>query len=157
MLFSNATKYLHELQLHINDQLIEKTECATFLGIHIDDKLKWDVHINKTKSRLSSSLYAINKIKHFAPIKILTTLYYSMVYPYLVYGITQWGSTFRTHINKLNIMQTKITRAIVGAKYNAHTSDIFHHLRILKLEDIHKLHVGKYILSYMKMISQLRY
>ena len=35
------------------------------------------------------------------------------------------------------------------AKYNAHTSDIFHHLGILKL-DIHKLHVGKYTLSYMK-------
>ena len=107
MLFSNATKCLPEFQLHINDQLIEKTECTTFLGIHIDDKLKWDVHINKIKSRLSSSLYAINKIKHFAPIKILTTLYYSMVYPYLIYGITQWGSTFKTHINKLNIMQKK--------------------------------------------------
>ena len=149
MLFSDATKYLPELQLHINDQLIEKTECATSLGIHIDDKLKWDVHINKIKSRLSSSLYTINKIKkHFAPIKILTTLYYSMVYPYLIYGITQWGTTFRTHFNKLNIMQKKIMRAIVGAKYNAYTSDIFHHLRIVKLEDIHKLHVtivGKYL------------
>ena len=69
MLFSNATKYLPELQLHINDQLIVKTECATFLGIYIDDKLKWDVHINKIKSRISGSLYAIDKIKHFAPIK----------------------------------------------------------------------------------------
>ena len=108
MLFSNATKVLLELQLHINDQLIEKTECANLLGIQIDDKLKWDVHINKIKSRLSSSLYAINKIKHFAPIKILATLYYSMVYPYLTYGITQWGSTFRTHINKLNIMQKRL-------------------------------------------------
>ena len=47
-------------------------------------------------------------------------------------------------------MQKKIIRAIVGTKYNTHTSDIFHHLRILMLEDIHKLHVGKYILSYMK-------
>ena len=43
------------------------------------------------------------------------------------------GSTFRTHINKLKIMQKKIMRAIVGAKCNAHTSDIFHHLRILKI------------------------
>ena len=52
MLFSNATKYLPELQLHINDQLIEKTECAQCLGICIDDKLKWDVHINKIKSEM---------------------------------------------------------------------------------------------------------
>ena len=34
-------------------------------------------------------------------------------------------------------------RAIVGAKYNAHISDNFHHLRILKLEDIQKITLGK--------------
>jgi hypothetical protein len=150
MVFSNLTKNPSELHLQINDQLIEKAGCTKFLGIHIDDKLKWDIHISKIKSRLSSSLYAINKIKHFAPINILTTLYYSMVYPYLNYGITQWGATFKAHINKLNIMQKKIIRAIAGAKYNAHTNGIYHKLGILKLEDIYKLNVGKYMLSYMK-------
>ena len=82
MLFTNSLKYLPELQININDQLIEKSEFGKLLGIYIDDKLKLGVHINNIKSHLSSSLYAINKIKH---------LYYSMVYPYLMYGITQWG------------------------------------------------------------------
>ena len=50
MLFSNSTKYLPELQLNINDQLIEKSEFAKLLGIYIDDKLKLGVHINKIKS-----------------------------------------------------------------------------------------------------------
>ena len=75
--------------------------------IHIDDKLKWNIHIDKIKSHISSSLFAINKIKHFAPKGIMKTLYYSMVFPYLIYGITLWGATYKSCVNKLTVMQKK--------------------------------------------------
>ena len=36
----------------------------------MDYTLKWNIHIDKVKSHISSSLFAINKIKHFALQKI---------------------------------------------------------------------------------------
>ena len=47
-------------------------------------------------------------------------------------------------------MQKKNIRAIVEAPYNAHTNEIFHKLKILKLEDIYKLYTAKFTLSYLK-------
>ena len=47
-------------------------------------------------------------------------------------------------------MQKKVIRAMVSAKYNAHTDDLFNELGILKLDDVYKLNVGKFIFSYMK-------
>ena len=109
-----------------------------------------DAHIQSVQARISNSRYDINKIKNFAPRRILTTLYYSMVYPFLIYGISLWGATFKTHLKKLFRTQKKVVRAIVGATYNAHTNNIFYDLRILKLDDIYKIIVSKFILAFMK-------
>ena len=107
MLFSHHISSDESLELKMSDQNIIQTNCSKFLGIHIDDKLKWNIHIDKVKWHISSSLFAINKIKHFAPKIILKTLYYSMVCPYLSYGITLWGATYKSSVNKLIVMQKK--------------------------------------------------
>ena len=135
MLFSSD----ESLELPMADLNIIQTNCSKFLGIHIhvDDKLKCNMHIDKVKSHISSSLFAINKIKHFAPKRIMKTLYYSMVYPYLIYGITLWGATYKSGVNKLIVMQKEVIRAVVSAKYNAHTDDLFNELGILKLDDVY--------------------
>ena len=59
--------------------------------MHIDQQLKWDVHVDSIKSKISSSLFIMNKVKHFIPSSLMKILYYSMVYPYLTYGIALWG------------------------------------------------------------------
>ena len=78
----------------------------------------------------------------------LTTLYYSLVYPYVTYGILLWWATYHVHMSKLIITQKKTSRTIAGAKYNARSELLFKSL--LKLEDIHRLHAGKFALSYIK-------
>ena len=73
-----------------------------------------------------------------------------MVYPFLIYGISLWGATFKTYLTKLFRTQKKVGRAIVGATYNANTNNILYDLRILKLDDIYKINVSKFILAFMK-------
>ena len=58
-------------------------------------------------------------MKHFAPKRIMKTLYYSMVYPHLIYGITIWDATYKSSVNKLIVMQKKVIKS-----NNAHTNDI---------------------------------
>ena len=123
--FDWKTCLLHQLTIQMDNQTINRTNCTKFLGLFIDDKMKWETHINNMKSRISRSLYAINKIKHFTPSKIFKTLYYSMVYPYLTYGITLWGNTCKQYTNKLKVMQKKVMSAISGDGYNAHTNHTF--------------------------------
>ena len=61
----------------------------------------------------------MRKVKHILTRNHLLTLYYSLVYPYIDYGITLSGTSHKTHTNRIFIMQKKAIRIIAGAKYNA--------------------------------------
>ena len=149
MLFTNQKHQPDtNINLQLSDSNIQRTNCAKFLGLYIDEKLKWDEHINITKKKISKSFFAINKVKYILPKKQLSTLYYSLVYPYLTYGIILWGATCHVHLSKLSIMQKKSIRIITGSHYRAHTSPIFKCLRFLKLEDLYKLQVSICVLSF---------
>ena len=43
------------------------------------------------------------KLKHFLPTLALLMLYYSIVYPHILYGIIIWGSTYTSHPNKSTV------------------------------------------------------
>ena len=73
-----------------------------------------------------------------------------MVYPFIIYDISLWGATYKPNLKKLFRTHKKVVRAIVGASYNAHTNNICYDLRILKLDDIYKINVSKFILAFMK-------
>ena len=137
------------MAIKLTNTTITKTNCVKFLGVFIDENLKWNEHIKVIKQKISRSFFAINRAKHVLNKKHLVTLYYSLVYPYLTYGITLWGAAYDTHLTKLVIMQKKIIRVIAGATYNAHTEPIFKHLRVLKLTDIYKMQVSKYVLNFL--------
>ena len=111
--------------IKIGDEILKEKENVKFLGLYIDNKLNWQEHIKNLKSKLNSSIYAMNKVKRQLNTNILTTLYYTLIYPYIDYGITLWGSAYSTHLKKIMVMQKKSVRIIVKAKYNEYTDPIF--------------------------------
>lgn len=151
MLFTNKQDHLNRQNvLKIGNNIIEKVSHVNFLGFHLDEKLNWEEHIKICKSKIASSIYAMNRIKNLVPQHYLRTLYFSIVYPYLSYGIAVWGATYHVHRKKLVIMQKKAIRIVGGLKYNEHTDPIFNELRILKLNDIYRLETIKIVLKYMQ-------
>ena len=45
------------IDLQLSDISIERTKYTKFLGIYIDEKLKWDEHINVMKTKISKSFF----------------------------------------------------------------------------------------------------
>ena len=63
----------------------------------------------------------------------------------LQYGVPRLNLNWK---NKSNA--EKVVRTIYGAPYNAHTEPIFKHLKIVKFEDLYKLHVAKFTSHFMR-------
>ena len=103
---------LNQNTIKIASDDIERKDCCKFLGIMIDDKLTWSKHIDYIHSKLSRSLYAINRSRYLVPPKYLKKLYDSLVHPYLSYGIALWGGTCKSYLNKICISQKKALRHI---------------------------------------------
>jgi hypothetical protein len=140
---------IHTFVLKMGKDKIEKKKSVKSLGIIIDEKLTWNEHIKVCKTKISNSVYAINRVKHLIPRKYIRTLYFTMVYPYLTYGIPLWGSTYDTHKKKLVLMQKRMIRIIEGAKYNEHTNPLFCKTGILKMDDIYKVETLKLVFKYL--------
>ena len=118
----------------------------------LDEKLNWHQHIKFVKNKISSSLYAMRKVKNIISKIHLLTLYNSLVYPYIDYGITLWGTTHETYVKQIAIMQKKAIRITTGANYNDHTEPLFKQLKLLTLKDVHKIKVAKFMFSASKGI-----
>ena len=92
--------------------------------------------------------FAINSSKHILNEKHLKILYYSLVYPYIHYGIMLWGNALIKHIRRIQVTQKKCVRAIFGANFKSPSSPIFKQLGILKFQDIYELHTNVFIFNF---------
>ena len=72
-------------------------------------------------------------------------LYYALVYPHLQYGIIDWGCVCKTLLAPLQVIQNKILRSISHAKIKQSVSPKSKQMKILKLYDIHRMKLAKFI------------
>ena len=117
-----------------------------FLGVIIDEALSWKSHItNNIARKISKSIGIIYRASFCLPISSLRTLYYSLVYPYLVYCISVWGSTYTTNLKRIFLLQKKVLRIISKSSFDAHTDPLFMQFKILKFDDIYKFQILKFM------------
>jgi len=136
LVISNSKSNI-QLNVKVRDVVINRVPSAKLLGIILDDKLSFKNHINSIVSKLSSISYALLKIKHFVPKSILKKIYHGLVYPHLLYGIGDWGSTSEYLLQPLKTIHKKIVRHLSGSRdYYEHTTPLFKHLSLLKHPDI---------------------
>ena len=145
MLFTNSNNIPANQFITIDTDIIERRNCCKFLGLMIDHKLTWSEHISYTKSKISRSLYAMNRLKHMIGKQYLKTLYDSLVHSYLSYGVILWGGTYSTHLNAIRVSQKKALRCIYNSKYNTHTHPLFQDSKILKFDDLYRFEVCKFV------------
>ena len=75
-------------------------------------------------------------------------LYYALVYPYLQYCITVWGSTYPSNLYRIVLIQKRVIRVISKEAFDAHTDPIFQKLCILKFTDVYLLQLGTFMYKY---------
>lgn len=121
-------------QVGINHQ----EHACKFLGIFIDEFINWKHHVKFINTKIARSLFIIKQVKHFLPYESLRTLYFTLIHPYLSYGITVWGSASSDVFRRTIILQKRAVRTIFNAYYNSHTDPLFKQSRILKMSDQYK-------------------
>jgi len=61
-----------------------------FLGIYINENMKWNNHIKYLSSKLNTS-YTINSLKNVMSPYVLRAMYFACFHVHLRYGLTLWG------------------------------------------------------------------
>ncbi len=124
------------LNITINSADVERVYSTKFLGIHIDHKLNWKVHINYISNKLSKSVAIISKARSVLDTNSLRILYNSLFLPYFSYCIEVWGNTYQSNIKCISLLQKKMIRIISGCNRTEKTGVLFYNLKLLKVKDV---------------------
>ena len=54
----------------------------------------------------------LSKIRHYITKDILKSLYFTLIYPFLIYGLIPWGNTYNPSLQPIYILQKKAVRVI---------------------------------------------
>ena len=78
-----------------------------YLGGYIDQHLHWGLQIKHINNKLAKHIGIITKLRHYVNLHTMKQLYYSLIYPYLTYANTSWGSACKTNLNRIRTKQNK--------------------------------------------------
>ena len=84
------------VNLTLNNKQLQQEDCIKYLGVQIDSHLNWKPQIENITKKLKRSVGILSKVRYFISANILISLYYSLINPFLIYGILVWGNTYPT-------------------------------------------------------------
>ena len=154
MILKPKNKFINEdlIQIFIGDCLIRQVKQTKCLGVTIDDKITWKLHINDICLKISQAVGVMYRLRTVVPMRILLTLYYTMILPYLSYCNIVWGNSALYLRNRIGVLQKRAIRVICNSQPLAHTTPLFQQLSILKVDQMCSLQTAIFMYSYFKNI-----
>ena len=144
MLFTGRRIQVGDADINLNGDPLTRSHTIKSLGIIFDTNLSFLPHIQYILDKISKNIGIFYKLRSILPFCVLRNLYYTLVYPYLLYSILVWGGTYPTHLSRLLLMQKKVVRIITKSHFLAHSNPLFYRTSILKIHDLYKFHVALY-------------
>jgi len=96
---------------------LENKDNVKYLGLLIDSHLSWRNQIDYISSTVSKTVGRFSKLRHSVPQQTMITLYWSLVHPYLNYGILACGQASKSLVNNILLLQKRVLRFIFFANH----------------------------------------
>ena len=114
--------------LIINDIAVKQVSHTKSLGVHIDENLSWNVHIDKLCKKVASGIGALKRIRRFVDISTLQLIYNSLVQPYFDYCSVVWDSCASILTEKIQKLQNRAARVLTSADYDTNVDYLLEEL-----------------------------
>ena len=139
----------------INNQVIEQVNNFKFLGVIIDSHLRWTDHVQHIRKKISKGLGILYKAKRVLNLTTLLTLYYSFIYPYLLYCIEVWGNASKDLMLSLMKLQKRAMRLIKSVPMRTESEPLFKSLELLSVFKLYTFKIGVFMFKFTtSMVAQ---
>ncbi len=136
---SHRKKILTNFNVSIDGFIIKRYESLKYLGIFIDEHLNWKKQLSIINTKLSKTSGLMAKLRHFCNLTTLKCVYYSLFYPYILYGIICWGCALPTYLKPLQILQNKTLRIMTFSDFQAPSNPLYLELNFLKIDQVFQM------------------
>ena len=138
-----------DITLSVDNIDISRERTVKFLGLFIDQHLKFDSHVKHVCSTLAKNLYMLRNVMYIVPKWALRTLYHSYIQSNFMYGLSVWGPLVtKCNLNRVRVLQKKALRTIDHAKYNASSTHVCKNTDTLLIDELIDLELSKISYRY---------
>ena len=105
-------------QLNMKKQAIPHSDKHKFLGLTVDDGLRWTSHVEQLKRDCQKKVNTLKMLSHTewgADTKTLQMLYQTLIKSKIDYGSEVYESTSKTNVQKLGTIRNQCLRIATGA------------------------------------------
>ncbi len=141
MIFTSKKTNLN-LQITMDGNILKRVHEFKYLGVILQDNLKWNSHIQHITKKIAKASYFLTKVRHYVDLASLKMLYNSLIKPHLNYCVTVWGGAPKTILKPIINLQKKIVRIITHSVFDHPSAPLFSKLNLLPLEQLYKLNVS---------------
>ena len=154
MLISNIFDNILPGCIKLNDIDMNFVTDIKYLGVFLDNKLKFDKHLNYICSKISKSIGVLRRISLFVPRSVLRCAYFSIIHPYILYCLPIFGSTYAVHLHPLKVLQNRAIRIITGGNFYSNLNQLYKTAFILKIDDLCKHSLGCYAYNHQNDLNR---
>ena len=125
-----------ETRIYFGDTAIVPSTTVKNLGVHMDQYLLFDIHINHVSRKINGLLIALNRVKDRLDKKSREIVVQSLALSVINYCLKVWGMTTKEQIERVQKLQNFAARVAHGEtrKYD-HITPVMKELKWLKVEN----------------------
>ena len=136
-------------QINTQNRAILPKNAIRYLGVILYHKLTWKDDTWLVVEKLYMARGILSKLRRHAPQSVFKCVYYSLVYPYLYYGVTSWGNTATKYTKTIQTQQNYIVKIINNStSFKIKLMPIYQQLNLMNLCQIYKLEILKFMFKY---------
>ena len=148
MVFSGNGRAKFNGIIKMGNNTLKRVSSIKYLGLMIDENLNWKSHIAYLRSKISSCCNIMYKLRHLVPLESCISVYYSLFYSRISYGIMCWGSACPSVVNPIRVLQNKVIKAMLFKPIDTRIWPLLVETRILCIKDVFNLEIAKHVYKF---------
>ena len=100
-------------RLKLAGKILTPSKSVKYLSVHLDEHLNWKTHISSIAPKLCKANGALSILRHFVPIKILTSVYHAIFGSHIHYACQIWGLRDNSVTHRVLTLQNIAMRLMI--------------------------------------------
>jgi len=98
--------------IEIAGGVVARVDSSKFLGIYIDDKLNFKLHVDYICRKLSRTIGVMNRVSNLICPEVKIKMYFSLIFSVVSYGVSVWGKSGVVNASRVDRLMSKAHRVV---------------------------------------------
>ena len=116
---------------------VTKVNNTKYLGVYIDNKLKWNIHTRHTATRIRRTIYKYRRLRHIISKPTLRQVYFAITQSIAQYSILAWGGCYSVHMNCIEVALRSVMKVALRRSYRYPSDQLYEEMDAPTLTEIY--------------------